>query len=146
MAEINSKDVMKLRNQTGLPMMACKAALEKSGGDFEKAEELLRKELKGKMDTRTDRAAGEGRVAIALSADRSAAAIIEIRAETDFTAKSEKFDTMLKKGVGEVLAILRNGSADLAQFGAADRVELLLSDGVKSSRVRLDPVTGAIRP
>jgi hypothetical protein len=47
---------------------------------------------------------------------------------------------------GEVLAILRTGTADLSQFGAPDRVELLLSDGVKSARVSLDPITGAIRP
>ncbi|MDX2147221.1 MAG: translation elongation factor Ts [Planctomycetota bacterium] len=89
MAEINAKDVMMLRNKTGLPMMACKAALEKAGGDLEKAEEILRKELKGKMDTRVDRVAGEGRIAIAKS--REAAAIIELKAETDFTAKNPKF-------------------------------------------------------
>src|SRR5882672_7950166 len=95
MAEINAKDVMKLRDQTGLPMMACKAALAQAGGDFEKAEEILRKQLKGKMESRTDRAAGEGRIAIATT--REAAAIVEIRAETDFTAKSEKFVAAAKK-------------------------------------------------
>lgn len=142
MAEINSKDVMKLRNQTGLPMMACKAALEKSGGDFEKAEELLRKELKGKMDTRTDRAAGEGRVAIALSADRSAAALVEVRAETDFTAKSEKFDAMMKKVVGEVLA----GNAGVAAAtpsitGAVDEVRI--STGENCSFARGEKLVGA---
>ena len=47
---------------------------------------------------------------------------------------------------GEVLAILRNGTAELSQLGAPDRLELLLSDGVKSSRAILDPITGAIRP
>src|SRR5438876_681717 len=88
MAEINAKDVMNLRNRTGLPMMACKAALAEAKGDVEKAEEILRKQLKGKMDARTDRAAGEGRIAIALT--NEAGAIVEIRCESDFTAKSEK--------------------------------------------------------
>jgi elongation factor Ts len=87
MAEISAKDVMALRNKTGLSMMACKAALTEAGGDAEKAEEILRKQLKGKMEARTDRAAGEGRVAIARS--REAASIVEIRTESDFTAKSE---------------------------------------------------------
>lgn len=89
MSQISAKDVTNLRNRTGLPMMACKAALQEAGGDVDKAEELLRKQLKGKMDTKMDRTAGEGRVAIFRT--REAATIVELRAETDFTAKNEKF-------------------------------------------------------
>ena len=47
---------------------------------------------------------------------------------------------------GEVLALLRNGTTELSQFGAPDRLELLMSDGIKSTRATLDPITGAIRP
>lgn len=89
MSTINAKDVMALRNKTGLAMMECKKALAEANGDPERAEELLRKKLKGKMDTKTDRAAGEGRIAVAIKGDK--AAIVELRAETDFTAKNEKF-------------------------------------------------------
>jgi elongation factor Ts len=91
MAEITAKDVMNLRNRTGLPMMDCKAALAEAGGNVEAAEEILRKKLKGKMEKRTERAAGEGRIAVAINADAGVASIIELRAETDFTARSEKF-------------------------------------------------------
>ncbi|MFG0326734.1 MAG: translation elongation factor Ts [Phycisphaerales bacterium JB037] len=91
MAEISAKDVMKLRNKTGLAMMACKKALQETGGDVDAAEDYLRKQLKGKMDTRTERPAGEGRLAIAINEAHTAAAIIELRAETDFTAKNEAF-------------------------------------------------------
>ncbi len=95
MAEINAKDVMNLRNKTGLPMMACKAALAEANGDVDKAEELLRKQLKGKMEARTDRAAGEGRIGITVTSE--AATIVEVRLETDFTAKSEKVVAGVKK-------------------------------------------------
>lgn len=91
MPEINAKDVMALRNETGLSMMECKKALEECGGDAEKAKDFLRKKLKGKMDTRTDRAAGEGRVVTAIDPSGKAASIVELRAETDFTAKNEMF-------------------------------------------------------
>lgn len=91
MAEISAKEVMVLRNKTGLSMMECKKALEETNGDVAAAEDFLRKKLKGKMDTRTDRAAGEGRIAIAVSSDGRAGSIVELRAETDFTAKNEKF-------------------------------------------------------
>lgn len=95
--EIAAKDVMALRNRTGLSMMECKRALEEAGGDPEKAEDLLRKKMKGKMDTRTDRAAGEGRVAVKVAPDGRAAVIVELRAETDFTAKNEKFAQAVDK-------------------------------------------------
>ncbi|MBK7405069.1 MAG: translation elongation factor Ts [Phycisphaerales bacterium] len=95
MAEINAKDVMKLRNETGLPMMDCKKALTEAEGDFEKAENLLRMKLKGKMDKRTERAAAEGAIAIAVRGDT--ASMVEVRAETDFTAKNERFTNAVNK-------------------------------------------------
>ncbi len=91
MTEISAKTVMALRNETGLSMMECKKALEECGGDAEKAKDLLRKKLKGKMDTRTDRAAGEGRIVALVDPSGKAAVIVELRAETDFTAKNEMF-------------------------------------------------------
>ena len=112
MAEISAKDVMALRNRTGLAMMACKKALVETGGDVEAAEDFLRKQLKGKMEKRTDRAAGEGRIAIQVAGDGAAAALVELKAETDFTAKNDDFiacaDTCaaeaLAQGVGVVSA------------------------------------------
>ncbi len=91
MTEISAKDVMDLRNRTGLPMMDCKSALMEAKGDKTLAEEILRKRLKGKMEKRTDRAAGEGRIEVAYNIAAGVGAIVELRAETDFTAKSEKF-------------------------------------------------------
>ncbi len=104
------KDVMALREKTGLGMMDCKAALAEANGDMAKAEEILRAKLKGKMDTRTERTTAEGRVNIAISG--SDAAIIEVQCETDFTARNADFQKMvgdvtqlaLKAGPGAVTA------------------------------------------
>ena len=87
--DVSAKDVMALRKKTGLGMMDCKKALIAAGGDAAAAEEALREKLKGKMDTRADRAAGEGCISIAI--DGGNAAIIEMRAETDFTARNDSF-------------------------------------------------------
>jgi elongation factor Ts len=89
----SAKDVMKLREKTGLGMMDCKEALTKTGGDMKAAEEWLREKLKGKMDTRTERATAQGRIGIAIRGPE--AAIVEVQTETDFTAKNEKFVTMV---------------------------------------------------
>ena len=97
MSAISAKDVMALRQRTGLGMMDCKAALTETGGDMAKAEELLRTKLKGKMDTRTDRPASEGILAIAEAPDHTSVAMIEINTETDFTARNEKTGAAAKQ-------------------------------------------------
>ena len=97
----SAKDVMALRQKTGLGMMDCKKALAETGGDPAAAEEWLRAQRKGKMDSRTERATGEGRVDVAV--DGSQAAIVEIRTETDFTARNEQFIEMVNDIVRSAL-------------------------------------------
>lgn len=92
LAQVNAKDAMTLRQRTGLGIMDCKKALADSDGDMKKAEELIKERLKGKMDTRTDRAAGEGRIEAFI--DGARAAIVEVRSETDFTARNDDFKSM----------------------------------------------------
>lgn len=93
MATIAAKDVMKLRQKTGLGMMDCKEALEVNDGDVNKAEAWLREKQKGKMDQRTERTTGEGLLQIAI--DGSKAAIVEVQCETDFTARNDEFVAMV---------------------------------------------------
>ncbi|MBL9002037.1 MAG: translation elongation factor Ts [Phycisphaerae bacterium] len=143
--ELNAKDVMNLRNETGLPMMACKAALIEAQGDLEKAKDLLRKQLKGKMDTKTDRASGEGRIAVALS--REAAAIVEVRCETDFTAKNDKFVSACQK-VAELAIDSHAGDVPATAAMTALVDELRISTGenarfARGHKLVQDPGSGA---
>lgn len=88
---VSAKDVMALRQKTGMGMMECKKALAEADGDAEAAVEILRKSAKGKMDERTDRAAAQGTLAVATSEDGSAVAMIELNTETDFVARNDAF-------------------------------------------------------
>lgn len=138
--EVNfsAKDVMALRQKTGMGMMECKAALAENGGDVKKAEAWLRERAKGKMDERTERTTGEGRLAIAINGAK--ASIVEILTETDFTAKNDDFVKMandvanlaLKESAGDVKA-----SADMTK--RIDDVRFTTKENVRFSRgVRLD--------
>jgi elongation factor Ts len=91
----SAKDVMALREKTGLGMMDCKEALIQNNGDMKAAEEWLRAKLKGKMDTRTERTTAEGRIAVLVQG--SDAAIVEVRTETDFTARNDEFVAMVNE-------------------------------------------------
>lgn len=161
MAEINAKDVMSLRNKTGLAMMACKKALTEANGDVVKAEEILRKELKGKMETKMDRAAGEGRIEVAVSPDGKAATIVELKAETDFTAKNEKFIGATKKiaelalaapagsvqPTGEMTAIvddLRISTGENISIGRIEKLDASASKTVYGQYVHHDGKTGVL--
>jgi len=87
MAEITAKMVNELRSKTGLGMMECKKALGECAGDIDKAIDYFRK--KGVKASITERAAAEGRVAVAVSPDRKHGVIVEINTNTDFAAKNE---------------------------------------------------------
>ena len=97
------KDVMALREKTGLGMMECKAALTEANGDMAKAEEILKAKMKGKMDTRTERTTGEGRVSIAVNG--ADAVILEVRCETDFTARNSDFQKMVQDVTSLAMAL-----------------------------------------
>ena len=90
-----AQDVMSLRQKTGLGMMDCKNALAEKDGDPEAAEQWLRETKKGKMDARTERTTGEGRIEISFAG--GSASIIEVRTETDFTARNESFLEAVEK-------------------------------------------------
>jgi elongation factor Ts len=89
LAEFTAKDVQALRRATGAGMLDCKRALEESGGDMEKAKQWLRVQGLAGAAKRSDREAAQGAVALAVTG--RAAAIVELRCETDFVAKAESF-------------------------------------------------------
>jgi elongation factor Ts len=89
MAEISAKQVQALRSKTDLPMMDCKNALVEAKGDEAQALELLRKRFADKMTTRAEKEAANGRIGV--FADGNAAAMAELRCETDFVATNDKF-------------------------------------------------------
>lgn len=142
MAEIDAKLVMQLRNRTGLSMMECKKALQEANGNLDAAEEVLRKKLKGKMDARTDRAAGEGRIGIAVNEASGVASIVEFRAETDFTAKNEKFVAATQRLAQ--LAIEEGHAGEVAATPSMTKIidELRITTGENCAMARAHKVIG----
>jgi elongation factor Ts len=139
---ISPKDVMNLRNRTGLPMMDCKKALAEAGGNVDAAEELLRKQLKGKMEKRVDRAAGEGRIGISISEASGSASLVELRAETDFTAKNEKFVNATNTIADLVLNGSGAGEVELSANANAIVDDLRISTGENISVARAHKIIG----
>lgn len=102
MADFGAKDVKALRDATGAGMMDAKKALTEAGGDAEAATQLLREWGLSKAAKRADRDNTEG--AVAISRDGNKAAVVLLRAETDFSAKSEDFVAVAEKLAAVALA------------------------------------------
>lgn len=117
---ITAKDVQTLRQSTGVGMMDAKKALEANDGDMEAATQWLRVQGLASAAKRADREAGEG--AVAVVRDGNAAAIVEMRCETDFVAKSEEFTAMVDEIAARVAA---EGTDATAAF--QDRLEKMLT-------------------
>lgn len=94
MAEISAALVKDLRERTGAGMMECKKALVETGGEIEKAIELLHEKGQLRARGKLGRATSEGRIAAAVSDDRRRAAIVEINCETDFVARTPDFESL----------------------------------------------------
>ena len=91
---ISASLIKDLREKTGAGMLDCKKALEENGGDVDKAIDWLREKGISKAAKKADRIAAEGVAAILVEGNN--AVILEMNAETDFVAKNEKFQNLVK--------------------------------------------------
>ncbi len=96
MAEITAKLVQTLREKTNAGMMECKAALKEADGDLEKAETILRKKGTIKAEKKADRQTKEGIIASYIHMAGRIGVLIEVNCETDFVARNENFQSLVK--------------------------------------------------
>lgn len=98
-----NKDVMKLREQTGVGMMDCKKALVETDGNFDEAVKYLREKGMASAAKKASRVAAEGLVKCLISDDKKTGVAIEINCETDFVARSDQFVALVDNLANHVL-------------------------------------------
>jgi elongation factor Ts len=95
--EISASQVKTLRDKTGAGMMECKAALQEAGGDIDKAVEILRKKGLASAAKRAGRATSNGVVGSYIHMGGKVGVLVEVNCETDFVARTEDFQTLVKE-------------------------------------------------
>ncbi|EJF77576.1 translation elongation factor Ts [Bartonella birtlesii] len=127
---ITAAQVKKLRELSGAGMMDCKAALAETNGDMEAAVDWLRKKGVAKADKKAGRTAAEGLIGIA-SKD-SSAVLVEINSETDFVARNDIFQDIVRNVA--TAALDTHGGVDVvsAAFypGSEKTVETTIKDAI----------------
>jgi elongation factor Ts len=139
MADISAKDVKALRDATGAGMLDAKRALVDNDGDFDAAARWLRERGLGKAAERTGRDNAEGAVALVILP--GAGALVQLRSETDFVAKSPQF-VDLAEDLARLVAERGEGAVD-ERKEAIDDLKVTLKENIELGRVvRLEPPAG----
>ena len=141
MANFTAKDVQALRQSTGAGMMDAKKALVENDGDAEAAAKWLREKGIAKSASRSDRENAEGIVVARV--EGNVGAIVELKCETDFVAKSDQFGTL----AGELLdLVVANGSEATSQKDAElEDIKITLKENIEIGRVvRYESADGAV--
>lgn len=94
---INTDLIKELREKTGAGVMNCKKALLESGGDIEKATEILRKAGIATAEKKGTRVAKDGRIESYIHPGNRLGVLIEINCETDFVARTDEFKILTKE-------------------------------------------------
>jgi elongation factor Ts len=140
MPDFTAKDVQALRRETGAGMLDAKRALEEAKGDVEKAKLWLREQGLASSGKRSGRASSQGAVSVVVDGP---GAIVELRCETDFVAKSAEFVNL----VDELAQLVASKGEDAAADRQADVEELnvTLKENISVGQVvRFVPAEGAI--
>ncbi|ABM78409.1 translation elongation factor Ts [Prochlorococcus marinus] len=104
MADVSAKLVKDLRDKTGAGMMDCKKALAESDGDMIKASEWLRKKGIASAEKKSSRIAAEGAIGTYIHTGARVGVLLELNCETDFVARGDLFQGLLKDVAMQVAA------------------------------------------
>lgn len=131
MADFTAKDVQALRQSTGAGMMDAKKALQENGGDAEAPAKWLREKGLAKSAAREDRDNSQGTVAVSLV--DGAAAIAQLKCETDFVAKSDQFSNLVQE-IATIVAIEGEGAAN-KKDEAIDDLKVVLKENIELGEI-----------
>ncbi|WP_062233075.1 translation elongation factor Ts [Aureimonas sp. N4] len=126
---ISASMVKDLREKTGAGMMDCKTALAETNGDIEAAIDWLRAKGIAKADKKSGRTAAEGLVGVAAGDNK--AVVVEVNSETDFVARNDAFQTLVRN-VAQV-ALATDGTVDAVAAGTYPASEKSVADTIKDA-------------
>jgi len=128
MANVSASLVKELRDQTGAGMMDCKAALSETGGNLEAAVDWLRKKGLSKAAKKAGRVAAEGLVGVAVRTTKGI--LVEVNSETDFVARNDLFQGLVKMVADAALDAGANVDKILAAKAGGITIDEAIADTI----------------
>src|SRR6266852_6919079 len=131
MANVSAQMVKELRERTGAGMMDCKAALQETAGDMEQAVDLLRTKGLAKAAKKAGRIAAEG--LIGLAAQGRKGVVVEVNSETDFVARNDLFQGLVKMIANVALTV----GADVEKIKAAKVGSITMAEAIADTIAKI---------
>ena len=131
MANITAQMVKELRESTGAGMMDCKAALGETNGDMTAAQDWLRKKGLSKAAKKAGRVAAEG--LIGLQVQDGKGVVVEVNSETDFVARNDLFQGLVKMIAGVALSV----GTDVETIKAAKAGSITIADSISDTIAKI---------
>jgi elongation factor Ts len=131
MANITAQMVKELRERTGAGMMDCKAALQETNGDMEPAVDLLRKKGLAKAAKKAGRIAAEGLIGLAVDGPKGV--LVEVNSETDFVARNDLFQGLVKMIANVALTV----GTDMEKIKAAKVGPITIADAIADTIAKI---------
>ena len=131
MANITAQMVKELRESTGAGMMDCKAALTETGGDIQGAQDWLRKKGLSKAAKKAGRVAAEGLIGVQVQGTKGV--VVEVNSETDFVARNDLFQGLVKMIAGVSLSV----GTDVEAIRAAKAGSITVADSIADTIAKI---------
>jgi len=131
MANITAQMVKELRERTGAGMMDCKAALQETNGDMEQGVDLLRKKGLAKAAKKAGRIAAEGLIGLAVDGPKGV--LVEVNSETDFVARNDLFQGLVKMIANVALTV----GTDMEKIKAAKVGSITIADAIADTIAKI---------
>lgn len=131
MSTITTEMIKNLRESTGAGMMDCKAALTEAKGDMEAAQDWLRKKGLSKAAKKAGRVAAEGLIGTVVRGTK--AAMVEVNSETDFVARNDMFQGLVKM----IASVALDAGADVEAIKAAKAGSITVAEALSDSIAKI---------
>ena len=136
MPDISAKIVKELRDKTGAGMMDCKKALVENDGDMDKAVEWLRQKGIASAEKKSGRVAAEGAIGTYIHTGARVGVLLELNCETDFVARGDLFQNLLKDVAMQVAACPN------VEYVTTDQIPEIIVSSEKSIEMGRDDLAG----
>ena len=136
MPDISAKVVKELHDKTGAGMMDCKKALMENEGDMEKAVEWLRQKGIASAEKKSGRVAAEGAIGTYIHTGARVGVLLELNCETDFVARGDLFQNLLKDVAMQVAACPN------VEYVTTDQIPEIIVSNEKSIEMGRDDLAG----
>ena len=134
---ISAKQIKELREETGVSLMKCKAALEEAAGDMDKARELLQEQGAKAAAKKSDRELNSGIIQAYIHPNNAVGVLTKLSCETDYVARNEDFLSLASDINLHIAAMMPESVEDLLEQAFVKNPEITVAELIQEKTLKI---------